>query len=75
MVEQKRKMEEERRALEKAQKKAIKAQQDVILNRKGNRARLSFSVTPKAEQLGLSTTVGRGVCVVCVFDLYQLIWC
>lgn len=49
MVEQKRKMEEERRALEKAQKKAIKAQQDVILNRKGNRARLSFSVTPKAE--------------------------
>lgn len=49
MVEQKRKMEEERRALEKAQKKAVKAQQDVILNRKGNRARLSFSVTPKAE--------------------------
>ena len=48
MVEQKRKMEEERRALEKAHKKAIKAQQDVVLNRKGgNRARLSFSITPK----------------------------
>lgn len=49
MVEQKRKMEEERKALEKAQKKAVKAQQDVILNRKGGRQRLSFVVTPKAE--------------------------
>ena len=49
MVEQKRKMDEERRALEKAQKKAIKARQDVILNRKGNRQRLSFTVTPKSE--------------------------
>jgi arginine/glutamate-rich protein 1 len=49
MVEQKRRMEEERRALEKAQKKAIKAQQDVILNRKGGRQRLSFTVTPKTE--------------------------
>ena len=49
MVEQKRKMEEERQALEKAQRKAIKAQQDVILNRKGGRQRLSFIVTPKAE--------------------------
>lgn len=48
MVEQKRKMEEDRKALEKAQRKAIKAQQDVVLNRKGgNRARLSFSITPK----------------------------
>lgn len=50
MVEQKRKMEEDRKALEKAHKKAIKAQQDVVLNRKGgNRARLSFSITPKAS--------------------------
>ncbi len=50
MVEQKRKMEEERRALEKAHKKAIKAQQDVILNKKGgNRAKLSFAITPKSS--------------------------
>ena len=49
MVEQKRKMDEERRALEKAQRKALKAQQDMILNRKGNRERLSFTVTPKSE--------------------------
>ena len=49
MVEQKRKMDEERRALEKAQKKAIKAQQDMILNRRGNRQRLSFTVASKSE--------------------------
>ena len=49
MVEQKRKMEEERRALERAQKKAVKAQQDIILNRKGGRQRLAFSLTPKTE--------------------------
>lgn len=50
MVEQKRKMEEERRALEKAHKKAIKAQQDVVLNRKGGtRAKLSFAITPKSS--------------------------
>ncbi len=50
MVEQKRKMDEERRALEKAQRKAQKAHQDVILNRKGQtRAKLSFAITPKAE--------------------------
>ena len=47
MVEQKRKMDEERRALEKAQKKAEKLQQDVILNRKGNRDRVSFGIKPK----------------------------
>ena len=50
MVEQKRKMEEERRALEKAHKKALKAQQDVVLNRKGaTRAKLSFAITPKSS--------------------------
>lgn len=48
MVEQKRKMEEERRALERAQRKADKAEQAVILNRKGSvRPRLAFSITPK----------------------------
>ncbi len=50
MIEQKRKMEDERRALEKAHKKAIKAQQNIVLNRKGgNRAKLSFSITPKSS--------------------------
>lgn len=50
MVEQKRKMEEERKALEKTQRKAQKAQQDVILNRKGgNRPRLSFAITSKLD--------------------------
>lgn len=47
MVEQKRKMDEERRALEKAQKKAEKLQQDIILNRKGSRDRVSFGIKPK----------------------------
>lgn len=48
MIEQKRKMEEERRALERAQKKAEKLQQEAILNRKGNsRAKLSFEIKSK----------------------------
>ena len=48
MVEQKRKMDEERRALEKAQRRADKAEQAVILNRKGvTRPKLAFSITPK----------------------------
>lgn len=49
MVEQKRKMDEERRALEKAQKKAEKLQQDLILNRKGSRDRVSFGIKPKPD--------------------------
>lgn len=44
MIEQKKKIEEERRALEKAQKKAEKQQQETVLNRKGNRPRLSFEL-------------------------------
>lgn len=50
MIEQKRKMDEERRALEKAQQKANKAQQDIILNRTGaTRQRLSFNIAPKSS--------------------------
>lgn len=48
MIEQKKKIEEERRALEKAQKKAEKLQQETVLNRKGNsRSRLSFELKLK----------------------------
>ena len=50
MVEQKRKMDEDRRVLEKAQRKAEKVQQDMILNRGkavGSRARLSFAISNK----------------------------
>ena len=50
MIEQRRKMDEERRALEKAQRKAAKVQQEQILNRKGNaRPRISMSIVPKSS--------------------------
>lgn len=49
MIEQKRKMEEERRALEKVQRKAERAQQDIILGRKNARPRLSFNIQTKTE--------------------------
>lgn len=47
MIEQRRKIEEERRELEVAQRKAEKLQQETLLNRKGNRPRLSFGLKSK----------------------------
>ena len=47
MIEQRRKIEEERRELEMAQRKAEKLQQEMLLNRKGNRPRLSFGLKSK----------------------------
>lgn len=48
MIEQKRKMDEERKALEKARRKAEKMEQNIVLNKKGGaRPKLSFAITPK----------------------------
>lgn len=47
MIEQRRKIEEERRALEMEQRKAEKQQQETVLNKKGNRPKLSFGIKSK----------------------------
>ena len=58
MVERQRKMDEERQAFEREQKRRQKAEQEVILNKKSSRPKLSFgfkktdSATWKDEYLG-----------------------
>jgi len=51
MVEAQRKMEEERLAFEKEQKRRIKQEQEVILNKKKARPKLSFGFKAKTEGL------------------------
>ena len=44
MVERQRKMDEERQAFEKEQQRQHKAEQEIILNKKASRPRLSFAL-------------------------------